>query len=84
MNKFQKLFELQKAHFARKVTRSRAWRIEQLERMGRMIKENETALQRAVAKDFKTASQEYIFETQATYLETEYQKSQLDEWMKPL
>jgi hypothetical protein len=27
-----------------------------------MIKENEAALQDAVARDFKTASQEYIFE----------------------
>jgi uncharacterized oxidoreductase len=55
-----------------------------LERMGRMIKENETALQRAIARDFKTASQEYIFETQASYLETEYQKSQLKTWMAPV
>jgi aldehyde dehydrogenase (NAD+) len=49
-----------------------------------MIKENEAALQRAIARDFKTASQEYIFETQATYLETEYQKSQLKTWMAPV
>jgi len=31
--------------------------------MGRMIKENEAALQNAIARDLKTASQEYIFET---------------------
>jgi aldehyde dehydrogenase (NAD+) len=84
MNKFQKLFDGQKAYFASNVTRSHAWRVEQLERMGRMIKENETALQRAIASDFKTASQEYIFETQASYLETEYQKSQLKIWMAPV
>ena len=35
-----------------------------------------------VAKDFKTASQEYIFETAASAGETEVQKSQLREWMK--
>jgi aldehyde dehydrogenase (NAD+) len=84
MNQFQNLFDAQKAYFASNVTRSHVWRVEQLERMGRMIKENEAALQRAIARDFKTASQEYIFETQATYLETEYQKSQLKTWMAPV
>ena len=83
MNRFQHLFEEQQALFASNVTRSQAWRVEQLDRMGRMIKENESALQEAIARDFKTASQEYIFETAATFLETEYQKSQLETWMAP-
>jgi aldehyde dehydrogenase (NAD+) len=83
MNRFQHVFDEQKALFASNVTRSHAWRVEQLDRMGRMIKENEAALQAAIARDFKTASQEYIFETAATFLETEYQKSQLETWMAP-
>ena len=83
MNSFQNLFEAQKALFATNVTRSHEWRIEQLDRMGRMIKENEAALQNAIARDFKTASQEYIFETVATFRETEFQKSQLKAWMAP-
>jgi aldehyde dehydrogenase (NAD+) len=83
MNSFQQLFDEQKAHFASNVTRSRAWRVDQLDRMGRMIKENEAALQNAIARDFKTASQEYVFETTATFFETEYQKSQLEAWMAP-
>ena len=37
-----------------------------------------------MAKDFKTASQEYIFETQASAGESEVQKSQLKEWMEPV
>ena len=49
-----------------------------------MIKDNERRFQEAMAKDFKTASQEYIFETQASVGETEVQKSQLKEWMKPV
>jgi aldehyde dehydrogenase (NAD+) len=49
-----------------------------------MIKENERRFQKAMAKDFKTASQEYIFETAASAGETEVQKSQLKEWMKPV
>jgi aldehyde dehydrogenase (NAD+) len=83
MNSFQGLFEPQKALFATNVTRTYQWRIEQLDRMGRMIKENEAALQSAIARDFKTASQEYIFETVASFAETEFQKSQLKGWMAP-
>jgi aldehyde dehydrogenase (NAD+) len=83
MSSFQNLFEAQKALFATNVTRTYEWRIEQLDRMGRMIKENEAALQSAIARDFKTASQEYIFETVASFAETEFQKSQLKAWMAP-
>jgi aldehyde dehydrogenase (NAD+) len=83
VNRFQQLFDGQKALFASNVTRSHAWRVEQLDRVGRMIKENEAELQDAIARDFKTASQEYVFETVATFLETEYQKSQLEAWMAP-
>jgi aldehyde dehydrogenase (NAD+) len=84
MNQFQNLFDTQKTYFATGATRSYEWRVEQLNRMGRMIKENEAALQAAVARDFKTATQEYIFETLACFLETEFQKSQLKDWMAPV
>jgi aldehyde dehydrogenase (NAD+) len=65
MNSFQDLLDRQKRHFATRVTRSYAWRIEQLNRMAQLVAENETELQRAIAQDFKTASQEQIFETLA-------------------
>ena len=84
MNPFQEVFDRQKRLFATGVTRRYAWRIEQLDRMARLVKENETALQRAVAQDFKTASQEQIFETFACLGEVAFQKSQLEEWMKPI
>src|SRR5271168_638768 len=84
MNKFQKIFDAQKALFATGVTRTYEWRVEQLDRMARMINENERRFQEAMAKDFKTASQEHIFETAASAGETEVQKSQLKEWMKPV
>jgi aldehyde dehydrogenase (NAD+) len=84
MNRFQSLFDAQQSLFASHVTRSYEWRIEQLDRMGRMISENEDALQKAVASDFKTASQEYIFETAACFNETQNQKSQLKDWMTPI
>lgn len=84
MNLFQNIFDAQKALFATGVTRTYEWRVEQLDRMAGMIRENELRLQEAMAKDFKTASQEYIFETQASAGETQVQKSQLKEWMKPV
>jgi aldehyde dehydrogenase (NAD+) len=84
MNQFQQIFDAQKALFATGVTRSYEWRVDQLDRMARMIRENERRFQEAIAKDFKTASQEYIFETAASAGETVVQKSQLKEWMKPV
>ena len=84
MNRFQKIFDAQKALFASGITRTYEWRVEQLDRMARMIRENEERFQEAMAKDFKTASQEVIFETQASAGESEVQKSQLKEWMKPV
>jgi aldehyde dehydrogenase (NAD+) len=84
MNAFQDLFDRQKSHFATGATRRREWRIEQLDRMSRLVAENEAALQQAIGRDFKTASQEQIFETLACLGEVAFQKSQLDEWMKPV
>src|SRR5271154_4431713 len=84
MNRFQKIFDAQKALFATGITRTYEWRVDQLDRMARMIRENEQRFQEAMAKDFKTASQEGIFETQASMGESQVQKSQLKEWMKPI
>src|SRR5271167_1819223 len=83
MNQFQKIFDAQKALFASGATRTYEWRVDQLDRMARMIRENEARFQEAMAKDFKTASQEYIFETQASAGESEVQKMQLKGWMTP-
>jgi aldehyde dehydrogenase (NAD+) len=84
VNQFQNLFDAQKALFASGVTRSYEWRVDQLDRMGRMIGENEQRLQEAIARDFKTASSEYVFETLAEVAEVEFQKSQLKSWMEPV
>jgi aldehyde dehydrogenase (NAD+) len=83
MNPFQDLFDRQKRYFATGVTRGFAWRTEQLDRMARLVGENEAALQRAIGQDFKTASQEQAFETLACLGEVAFQKSQLKDWMAP-
>ena len=67
VNQFQGLLDAQKARFASGVTRSYEWRIEQLDRMGRMIGENEKRFQQAIVADFKTARSEYVFETLASF-----------------
>src|SRR5215469_13766130 len=83
-NQYQGLFDRQKRTFASGVTRTYDWRVDQLDRMAKMITENEDQLQAAIREDFKTATQEYIFETFATVGEVSYQKSQLREWMAPV
>jgi aldehyde dehydrogenase (NAD+) len=47
VNQFQDLFDAQKALFATGVTRSYEWRVDQLDRVGRMISENEKRLRQA-------------------------------------
>lgn len=84
MNPYQELFDRQKRLFATGTTRSYEWRIEQLDRMARMVGENEVALQHAICRDFKTAKQEQIFETMACLGEVAFQKSQLKDWMAPV
>src|SRR5262245_9581556 len=77
----QQLFERQKAYFASDVTKSYEWRVEQLDRLTRMLKENYERFSEASRSDFKTALQENIFEVAASIEST---KSQLQEWMKPV
>jgi aldehyde dehydrogenase (NAD+) len=84
LNPFQNIFDAQKAYFETGVTRGYAWRAEQLDRMARLLSENEAALQKAVAADFKTARQEFVFETAAPLGETQFQRSQLKAWMEPV
>src|SRR3984893_16016309 len=78
------LFNKQKSYFASDGTKSYQWRVDQLDRLGRMLKENYQRFSDASCKDFKTASQENAFEVSATIATAEYAKSQVKEWMKPV
>jgi len=80
----QDLFNKQKAYFGSDATKTYEWRIEQLNRLTRMLKENFDRFAETSRKDSKTASQENIFEVSATVATTESAKSQLKEWMKPV
>src|SRR6516165_1639476 len=76
----QDLFNRQKAYFASDATKTYEWRIDQLSRLTRMLKENFERFANASRKDFKTASQENVFEVSASIATSEYTKSQLKEW----
>jgi aldehyde dehydrogenase (NAD+) len=80
----QDLFDKQKAYFATDVTKTYDWRIDQLDRLSRMLEENNKRFSEASRRDFKTALQESIFEVAATLASLEFTKSQLKEWMKPI
>src|SRR5258708_3498476 len=80
----EELYNKQKAHFASDATKSYEWRVDQLERLVRMLKENYQRFADASCQDFKTASQENVFEVSATIATAEFAKSQVKEWMKPV
>jgi aldehyde dehydrogenase (NAD+) len=84
MQDFRALLDKQKAYFNTNATKSYEWRIDQLDRLERLLKENTEAFYEALQKDFKTASSEYVFEVQAPLGTIEFTRSQLREWMKPL
>src|SRR6201993_1532080 len=80
----EELFGKQKAYFGTDVTKTYEWRVNQLDRLFRMLKENYKRFADASCKDFKTAAQENVFEVSATIATAESTKSQLKEWMKPV
>jgi aldehyde dehydrogenase (NAD+) len=84
MQNFGEILERQKAYFNTDATKSYEWRIDQLDRMERLLKENTEAFYEALQEDFKTASSEYVFEVQAPLGTIEFTRSQLRDWMKPL
>src|SRR5271169_1320750 len=80
----EELFRKQKAYFDTDATKTYEWRVDQLDRLVRMLKENYERFADASRSDFKTASQENVFEVSASIATSEFAKSQLREWMKPV
>ena len=65
VSRFIDLFDRQKAYFNTNITKSYEWRIDQLDRLSRLLSENMGPLSEAVGSDFKTAGSEKIFEVAA-------------------
>jgi acyl-CoA reductase-like NAD-dependent aldehyde dehydrogenase len=80
----EELFHKQRAYFASDATKSYEWRFEQLDRLSRMLKDNYQRFSEASRQDFKSASQENLFEVSASIATAEYTKSQVKDWMKPV
>src|SRR5262249_20936801 len=83
-NPFSDLFDRQKAYFNTNITKSYEWRIDQLDRLSRMLSENMGPLSEAVGRDFKTAVSEKVFEVAAPLGIIEATKAQLKSWMQPV
>jgi acyl-CoA reductase-like NAD-dependent aldehyde dehydrogenase len=81
---FQDLFDKQKVYFDSDITKTYEWRIDQLDRLIRMLKENYKHFSEASRRDFKTALQENIFEVAASIGSIELMRSQIKDWMKPV
>jgi acyl-CoA reductase-like NAD-dependent aldehyde dehydrogenase len=81
---FRAVFERQKEYFATDATKPYDWRIDQLNRLTRMLAENEKKLSDASKRDFKTALQEHVFEVAGSIGSIEATKRQLPVWMKPV
>src|SRR6266446_2960423 len=84
MNSFQEIFDKQKTYFDSDATKSYEWRIDQLTRLENLCNENSEALEAAMSSDFKTASQEKVFEIMAPVGTAAFAKAELKEWMKPV
>src|SRR6266403_1485437 len=84
MNSFQEIFDKQKAYFDSDATKSYEWRIDQLTRLENLCNENAEVLEAAMSSDFKTASQEKVFEIMAPVGTVAFAKQDLKEWMKPV
>ena len=84
MNQFQEIFDKQKAYFDSDATKSYEWRIDQLTRLENLCNENAEVLEAAMSCDFKTASQEKVFEIMAPVGTVAFAKQDLKEWMKPV
>src|SRR5258706_14844004 len=84
MNPFQEIFNKQKAYFDSDATKSYEWRIDQLTRLESLVNDNAQALEDAMSSDFKTASQEKVFEIMAPVGNAGFARAELKEWMEPV
>jgi aldehyde dehydrogenase (NAD+) len=78
------LFKRQKAYFATNITKSLEWRLDQLNRLARLLSEHANEFYDALSRDFKTALSEKIFEVAATLGTIDVTKNLLRSWMQPV
>jgi aldehyde dehydrogenase (NAD+) len=82
-NIYEDIFNRQKTYFATNITKSFEWRVDQLDRLARMLSEHTNEFYDALSRDFKTALSEKVFEVAAMQGTIEVTKSLLKSWMQP-
>lgn len=82
-NPFQAIVEQQRRYFYTDATKPLAWRLEQLERMERMLKENQPRWCQALYDDFRKPPFEQLFEITVPLRVIDYYRKNVAELMKP-
>ena len=82
-NRFQSVFDCQSECFQSNRTKPREWRIDQLERMARMLDENREVLCEALFNDFRKPAFEQSVEINVPLGVIDFYLKNLDELMRP-
>lgn len=83
MNRFQSILDAQKANFFSNATKTYAWRIEQLERMERLLIDRQSEFKEALHDDFGKPPAEQVFELSVPLGVIKFFKENLKELMEP-
>lgn len=83
MNPYQQLLETQQAFFASGGTKSAAWRLDQLDRMARLLQDNQAVLCDALYQDFHKPPFEQQFEISVPLGVIDYYRRHLATLMAP-
>lgn len=83
MNKYQSIFDTQKEFFYTDATKTYEWRIDQLNRLEKMLTENQEAFCQALKTDFNKPPFEQLFEITVPMGNIKYYKENLKQLMAP-
>ncbi|WP_426276762.1 aldehyde dehydrogenase family protein [Chryseobacterium sp. S-02] len=83
MNRYQDLFDRQKEFFYTDVSKTYQWRIDQLNRLEKMLTENQEAFCQALKTDFNKPPFEQLFEITVPLGNIKYYKENLRQLMSP-
>lgn len=83
MNKYQSMFERQKEFFYTDTSKTYEWRMDQLDRLERMLTENQEVFCQALKTDFNKPPFEQLFEITVPLGNIRYYKENLKQLMDP-
>ncbi|WP_206531760.1 aldehyde dehydrogenase family protein [Sphingobacterium sp. DR205] len=83
MNKYQSIFDVQKEFFYTDATKTYEWRIDQLNRLERMLTENQEVFCQALKTDFNKPPFEQLFEITVPLGNIKYYKENIKQLMAP-